>query len=150
MSVIAKWTHLQMSLKIYGTRYTNAVSHQAVADPGFVKREGRESKCRNAAPSLKKSLSAGGGGGGGTPTLFFSSDFFCRHLHYGVGVPSTCQKQQKKKSAPPPKKKKKKKKKLAQKRGGCSWFGPPPLDPPLSSENFFLLCRETIISKANF
>ena len=53
--------------------------YKAVADPGFVKREGRESKFRDALPGLKKSLS----GGGGTPT-----HFFCRHLHYWVGVPS--------------------------------------------------------------
>ena len=59
-----------------------------MGDPGFVKREGREFKYRDAAPGLKKSLS-GGGGGGGTPTHFC----FCllRHLHYGVGVPSACQ-----------------------------------------------------------
>ena len=36
---------------------------KSVADPGFVKREGRESKCRDAAPGLKKGRSAGGGGG---------------------------------------------------------------------------------------
>ena len=35
----------------------------SVADPGFVKTEGRESKFRDAAPGLKKSLSGGGGGG---------------------------------------------------------------------------------------
>ena len=91
-----------------------------MADPGFVKREGRESKC------LKKSLR-----GRGTPTHFFPQILFWRHLHYGVGVPSTYQtehrgEKQKKKSPPPQKKKKKKKKKIGQKRGrGRGQFAPP-------------------------
>ena len=48
-----------------------------MADPGFVKREGRESKCRDAAPGLKKvAQRGGGGGGGGDPTHFFSFSSF--------------------------------------------------------------------------
>ena len=54
------------------------ILHTAVADPGFVKREGRESKCRDAVrlpdrpPGWKKekekeTAEKGGGGGGGRP-----------------------------------------------------------------------------------
>ena len=119
----------------------------AVADPEFVKREGRESKCRDAAPGLKKSLSreGGGGGGGGIRHIFFfffgggNSDtffflnFFGRHLHYGVGVPSACQTDLRGE--------KQKKKKWPQKRGVRQIRPPPPPppDPPLLSYNKILL-----------
>ena len=79
--------------------------HIPVADPGFVKRGGRESKF----PARPEKVAQWGGGGGGTPTHFFPPEFFCRHLHYWVGmvgVPSAYQtdlrggKQKKKDSAP--------------------------------------------------
>ena len=77
-------------------------THTPVADPGFLKREGRESQFRDVAPGLKKSL-GGGGVGGGTPTHFPPD------LHYGVGVPSyqidlrvKSKTKQKRNSKPPP------------------------------------------------
>ena len=57
-----------------------------MADPGFMKREGRESKC--IAPGMKKSLSGGGGGGF---RHISPPEFILRHLHYEVGVPSAYQ-----------------------------------------------------------
>ena len=85
-----------------------------MADPGFLKREGRESKFRDAAPGLKKSLSGGGGGG--------KSD-----LHYGVGVPAAYQTDLQGE--------KKRKRKWPKGGGGGSAAdsAPPPLDAPLMS-----------------
>ena len=56
----------------------------SVADPGFVKREGRKSKFRQAWKSRSV---------GGTRHNFFFSplNFFWRHLHYRVGVASAYQ-----------------------------------------------------------
>ena len=98
-----------------------------VADPGFVKREGRES---NAAMPHQawKSRSAGGGGGEGGGLRHI---FFWRHLHYGVGVPSAYQ------TRPPGWKeenkigRKKKKKKNRPKKGGGG-------DPPLVWPKLFV------------
>ena len=66
----------------------------AVTDPGFVKREGRESKCSDAAPGLKKPLSGGrgwGGGGVGDSDTFVPLLNYFEALHYGLGVPSAYQ-----------------------------------------------------------
>ena len=49
------------------------------ADPGFVKRGSRESKCRDAARPEKV---AKPGGGGGLRTVFLI--LLLRHLHYGA------------------------------------------------------------------
>ena len=98
-------------------------------------------------PGLKKSLSGGGGGGGGTPTFFFSSwIFFCRHLHYWVGVPSAYQtdlrgdKQNKTKKIG-------RKKKIGQKKGARGRFGPPWIrhcpPPPLSQTMLVFRCVTT-------
>ena len=78
----------------------------SVADPGFVKREGRES------------LS-----GGGTPTHFPPPpNFFPHHLHSGVEGPSAPARPTSGVKSPPPQKKK-----MAPKRGGRGrgQFGPP-------------------------
>ena len=105
-----------------GTRFR---SH-TVADPGFVKRGGRESKF----PARPEKVAQWGGGGGDSDT-FFPRNFLGRHLHYWVGVPSAYQtdlrggKQKKKKKKCP------KKFKSSERRGGRGRFGPP-LDPPLS------------------
>ena len=67
----------------------HAVLSFTVVDPGFVKMEGRECKCSDAAPGLAwKSSWAGRGGGGGDSDTFFRISFvFCcyDYLHYGVG-----------------------------------------------------------------
>ena len=95
----------------------------SVADPGFVKREGRESKCRDAVPGLKKSLSGGLGGGGGLRHIFFFASFTL----WGRGtvrLPET--------SGVKSKKKKKKKSGAPQKKGGGGAAADSaPLDPPL-------------------
>ena len=52
------------------SKYPN-IGNNTVADPGFVKREGRESKRRDAAPGLKSRSGGGGGGGGGSDTFSF-------------------------------------------------------------------------------
>ena len=82
----------------------------------------------NSPPGLKKSLSGGGwGGGGGVSDTFFSPrNFFCRHLHYWVGVPSAYQtdlqggKQQQQQQKRP------KKIKIVRKKGGPRPIRPPP------------------------
>ena len=51
-------------------RYIAVHYDTAAADLGFVKREGRGCKCRDAVPALN--------------TFFFSVIFFWRHLHYAV------------------------------------------------------------------
>ena len=95
-----------------------------MADPGFVKREGRESKC---CTRQEKVAQQGGGGGGGLQHIFLRY----LHLHYGVGVPSAYQtdlrgEKQKKNG-------REKKRKNGRKKGGGGGPRPirPPLDPPL-------------------
>ena len=63
--------HLVGSNKLYGIM-------QSVADPGFVKREGRESRCR-ARP--EKVAQRGGD----------SNTFWASFTLWGIGVPSACQ-----------------------------------------------------------
>ena len=98
-----------------------------MADPGFVKREGRGIQMRRR-----------GGGGGWTSDTFFSPEFLLRHFHYGVGVTSACQTDLRGEKQ---KKKKKKKKKIPppQKKGGRDRFAPPPLDLPLSTVVYLYL-----------
>ena len=79
-------------------------------------------RCR-ARP--EKGRSAGRGGGGGLQHIFFS-EFFLRHIHYGVGVPSAYTR---------PTSWVKSKKKSRKKGGGGPrpiQSHPPPPDPPLN------------------
>ena len=118
-----------------------ACVHESVADTGFVKRGGRESKFPASPPGLKKSLSGGGGGGGDSDT-FFPRNFLGRHLHYWVGVPSAYQtdlrdgKQKKKK-----KKKSPNKLKSSERRGGGAAADSPP--PPWIRHRINVMSRES-------
>ena len=92
-----------------------------MADPGFVKREDRESKCR-----VWKTRSAGGGGGGGDRHIFFCVFFvflfflLASFTLLGIGVPYAYQ------TDLPGEKKKR-----PQKKGGGAAADLAPLDPPL-------------------
>ena len=74
--------------------------------------------CEKGGPGIQmpRCRARPGGGLGWTPTHFFFLKFFKRHLHYGVGVPSTCQTDlrgwQEKKNAP--------------QKGGVRFPPPPP------------------------
>ena len=82
-----------------------------------MKREGRESKCRDRPEKLSCSA-GGGGGGGGAPTHFFQN-------FYGVGAVRLPDR--------PPRWGKK----IGRKRGGgaAADSAPPPLDPPLDTDS---------------
>ena len=98
----------------------------SVTDPGFVKREGREYKCRDAALGLKKVAQLGGGGlrqFPPPPEVYFWATFT---LWWGGGTVRLPDR---------PlglKEKKRKKRGGGETEWGRGRFGPPPLDPPLT------------------